>query len=288
MFERIVVAYDESESSEGAARLAFRLGGARSAQILLVNVIEELERLRERIDARPELRRLLDARREKSLAALDALSRMAAPGTHIESRVICGNPAGGLIQAVREHQAGLVAMGTHGVGGWRSLLGSVSHKLVEQAPCPVLLVRGQAPPADLHLTVLAALDGSTSSLRALGVAEALAIALDASLRLVHVVEIPAHVANELPASLADEWREEARDLVRAARSTLTAPLEVSEDLLEGDPREGLIRACDRHAPAILVMATRGVGGFSGLIGSTTRFVVNEARCPILVTRAWSA
>ncbi len=85
----------------------------------------------------------------------------------------------------------------------------------------------------------------------------------------------------------DLMREHARRMLHAARTTVCAPLDaVVEDLREGDPRAELVRASREHAPAIVVAASRGVGGFRRLLlGSTSRELVNHAACPVLVTRA---
>lgn len=290
MFERIVVAYDGSEPAAGAAALAFRLGRARASHILLLHVIDVSERLAAHAEALPDLRRQLAQVGDEWMASLDALAAMAAAGTRIESRVVHARPAEAVLEALSEHRADLVAMGTHGVGGLKALIGSVSHKVVAHARCPVLLVGGQAPPKEARINVLAALDGSAHSLRALAVAQELALALGGSLRLVHVVDLSVPFDSDPPVRLVRELREEGRRVLAAARSTVSAPLdEVIEELREGRPREGLLRACLEDEPALLVMASRGIGGFPGLlIGSNTRSLVNEAPCPVLIARAGSA
>lgn len=287
MFERIVVAYDGSEPARGAAQLAFRIADACSASVLLLHVIERSEGLPAHAESLPEVERQFLERWDDWLGKLNALGELAPAGTRVESKVIHARPAQALLEALGEEAADLVVMGTHGIGGLKPLLGSVSHQLVENATCPVLLVREEAPPAGERLNVLAALDGSTDSLQALAIAQSLAVALAAKLRLVHVVDLSIPFASETPPALVEEIRRHGRQVLREAHGMVTAPLdEVVEELREGKSRAGLLAACEEDAPAIVVIATRGVGGFSGLLfGSTARDVVNEAPCPVLVTRA---
>lgn len=53
-----------------------------------------------------------------------------------------GSPAEEIVKLADEIDADLIAMGSHGTSGvLRYLLGSVSRKVLDQARCPVLIVR---------------------------------------------------------------------------------------------------------------------------------------------------
>lgn len=61
-------------------------------------------------------------------------------------------------------------------------------------------------------------------------------------------------------------------------------VDVVTEALEGHAGEQLIRLSD-HAD-LLVVGARGHGGFLGLLmGSVTTYVVNHARCPVVVVRS---
>lgn len=60
-------------------------------------------------------------------------------------RVQRGNPAQEIIQCAAQHGYDLIVMSTHGHTGLKHVvLGSVTQKVVQQAPCPVLSVRAPA------------------------------------------------------------------------------------------------------------------------------------------------
>jgi nucleotide-binding universal stress UspA family protein len=80
---------------------------------------------------------------EKILA--DAISNATDQGgdVAVQARVIEGNPAQVLLHAAAG--ADLLVVGSRGHGGFAEvLLGSVSQHCVHHAPCPVVVIRGQA------------------------------------------------------------------------------------------------------------------------------------------------
>jgi nucleotide-binding universal stress UspA family protein len=63
------------------------------------------------------------------------------PPVVLGRRVVCGNPAGVLLDA--SLGAELLVVGNRGRGGFtEALLGSVGQHVVQHAPCPVVVIRG--------------------------------------------------------------------------------------------------------------------------------------------------
>jgi nucleotide-binding universal stress UspA family protein len=57
-------------------------------------------------------------------------------------------------------------------------------------------------------------------------------------------------------------------------------------LFKGHPAEAMLRFGDRaQHPSVLVVGSRGRGGFTGLLlGSTSQTVLSHATCPVIVVR----
>lgn len=94
-----------------------------------------------------EYNRQLEAERAEAEAYLrDVAASLTERGVDVEGhRVLQGPAATTILEAAQAETEGLIAMATHGRGGFqRLLLGSVSDKVVRGATAPVLLVR----PAD--------------------------------------------------------------------------------------------------------------------------------------------
>jgi nucleotide-binding universal stress UspA family protein len=69
----------------------------------------------------------------------------ALGGAHVETSTAHGDPAAVLCERAGELGADVVVVGSRGHGAIRrALLGSVSTYVVHNAPCPVLVVRGDA------------------------------------------------------------------------------------------------------------------------------------------------
>jgi nucleotide-binding universal stress UspA family protein len=270
MLERILVADDGSEEAAVGRDLAFALASTASAEVTLSYVVTEAE------DAGEARRRL------------EGLACGAPDGVSVSVVVLQGPPpAPALIELAADVRADLVVAGTHGVGGLkRFLLGTVSQRLLEGAPCSVLLCR-RSRPAGALTKVLVGIDGSEESLFAVDLAQSVAVALSACLILVHVANHHVPFAGAEPyTQLRAEVRRHGKDVLHAARRTLSAPIDiVIDDLREGWPRDELLVACEEHLPAVVAVGTRGEGGFRGLVlGSTARDLVNYAPCPVLVAR----
>ena len=88
-------------------------------------------------------------------AALEAAEDLIAPsaqllreaGVPFETAVVTGDPVHGMLELIEIHRCDMVLMGSRALGPWRRLIegASVSRRLIDDAPVPVLLVK---PPAD--------------------------------------------------------------------------------------------------------------------------------------------
>lgn len=88
-----------------------------------------------------EIRNMLEQRiREKELP--DTIAAIGTLSKEPEAVIVWGHPAEEICRFAAERGVDLIVMGSHGrTGIRRALLGSVSHAVANQAPCPVTLVR---------------------------------------------------------------------------------------------------------------------------------------------------
>ncbi len=143
MFTHILVPLDGSEYSERAVEPALSLAEKYGARITLLTVMLRFPESKLQVltvDQRSEdhgRRYLADVRAMK-------LGTAAVPVALV---VELGTPAESIVECAMESQADLIVMSTHGTTATRYTLGSTAWKILQDAPCPVLLLPVPRPPA---------------------------------------------------------------------------------------------------------------------------------------------
>lgn len=136
MYERILLAVDTSEHSRKAVAAAAEIAGRFQSEVLVVHVREP---------GLAETGDHLETEREAAELAEWAAGILQSAGARIQIRVSSSGRrgvAGAILAAVTDFQPGLIIMGSRGLTELTGLLlGSVSHKLIQLADCPVLVVR---------------------------------------------------------------------------------------------------------------------------------------------------
>ena len=138
------------------------------------------------------------------------------------------------------------------------------------------------------MPVVAAVDGSEESLRAVEWAALEAQRHGAPLRIVSAPALPPrmHARNAVPQTVADQLSGQS---ARALREAVTRSKEVSSrplidaDVLDGPPALAVTAA--GSGALMLVVGARGAGGFAQLLlGSVSRYAAMHAACPVIVVR----
>jgi len=143
IFSRLLVPVDGSRSSLKAARFALRLALRDNCDVVAVHVIDEenvedLARYADRPVEEIRERMLLSA--ERYVEEVRELARRQ--GVRLVGEIRVGIPHRTLLSMVTEFDADLIVMGTVGrKGPRRVLIGSVTERVIEQSPVPVLVVK---------------------------------------------------------------------------------------------------------------------------------------------------
>jgi nucleotide-binding universal stress UspA family protein len=143
---RILLATDGSEEAELALKTAVDLADCTNSELHVATVAPEYHPAHFEV---PETGRLLDeARRAIEREAREVLDGQVkkieeAGGIVAEAHLRTGGRRDQeILQVGEEISAGLIVMGSRGLGGLRrALIGSVSDSVVRHAHCPVLVVR---------------------------------------------------------------------------------------------------------------------------------------------------
>jgi nucleotide-binding universal stress UspA family protein len=288
MFTRILCAVDFTLFSHHAIEYAVALARTDQSRVTALHVVTEPVVVFDLplcgAAVTPELLSQLERQAARALAEAGA--------TSIDAIAVRGEPADEIVRTARHLPADLIVMATHGrMGLARGTCGTVTAKVLSDAPCPILAV-----PRPLSSTakrqgrpfrrILCAVDFSPASIHALKVAEDLARTHRSALVVVHVTQSAPHEAmvasgrgtdGESPTGRAF-WQ---RRLHQIVRSELAFSECVTERVVEGTPAEQILRTAAVEQCDLIVL-----GGHRGNpVTCAMNTVVRESTCPVLTVKA---
>ena len=147
---RILVATDGSEEAKLAITTAADLAKATNSELHIAYVFPTAVQrpFPNPILARPadEMERELEEAMGQAQSFLDReVEQVKGEGVSVaDTHLVRGQPDREVVHLSEDIDAGLIVMGSRGLGGMRrALMGSVSDSVVRHAHCPVLVVRQQ-------------------------------------------------------------------------------------------------------------------------------------------------
>lgn len=312
----VLVPLDGSELAEQILPSVRALATLISARICLVQVVAEAQRGDFLVRTPPLFRRnghghtseaeagrqVFLGQQHEAVCYLEVVARpLREAGFDVTTDVHFGSPATCIVETARHRGATLIAMATHGYGGWRRwAVGSVTDRVIRTTTTPVLVVRGREESAAQPLMlkrILVPLDGSQFGKQALPIAIELARQAHASIHLVHALlpgdELPAIVwvnmsEMRLQQTIDERQREIEQHLAVAMREIQAAGIPVSSRVMIGQPAEMIVAAANQRQSDLIVMATHGYGGFVRFaLGSVADRVLHTTTTPLLLVHAES-
>ncbi|MGD0321427.1 MAG: universal stress protein [Acidimicrobiales bacterium] len=133
--------------------------------------------------------------------------------------------------------------------------------------------------------ILVGADGSSHAEHALEWAAELAAALGAEVVAVHALGMLSHLGIPSAAVPSQQQREVVRSLLENEWSEALRASRVPHRclLVEGNPVMALMAAADEQDADLVVVGTRGAGGFPGLqLGSTSHQLLHHLKRPVVV------
>jgi nucleotide-binding universal stress UspA family protein len=138
----ILIATDGSPEAREAVDYGLELAAGEKAAVVLLQVIPPLDWTQ--LDRGAVIRPIPEEiARRRSLAREEAAKLTESHGVPVTAEVLAGDPADEIVAYADNHDVDLIVVGSRGRGTVAStLLGSVSHAVLQEARRPVLVVRG--------------------------------------------------------------------------------------------------------------------------------------------------
>lgn len=217
----------------------------------------------------------------------ETATRLEDQGTPVVTDILRGVPHEEIVSYCETHEVDLVVMPTHGRGDLdRFLLGSVTERVVNSSPVPVLTVTPDEvdefvyPPGD----VLVPTDGSRGADRALREAVDVSNAVGATLHLLHVIET-ADIEVHSPET-RDELERRATEILEAATETAReASTSTTGSFTYGYPYREIRSYVGEQGIDLVALGTHGRTEFSRhVLGGVSTKLLRTSPVPVLMVR----
>ena len=139
MFKKVIWATDGSDAADRALEVAAQLAAEAGGEVLAVHCVEIT--MPGKGGGRMPVLADEDEVEAKIAKQVKQLAERGVPAHMQLIRADVGNAAHAIAKIAKEHNAGVIVVGTRGRGPIAGLLlGSVTQRLLHTAPCPVLAV----------------------------------------------------------------------------------------------------------------------------------------------------
>ena len=290
MTQNIVVAYDGSDHSERALDWAIAESQQRQLPVKIVLSTGRQTGLDQSLYGA-----FAEALQEESeKLAKHAVEKARTAGVTAQGIIERGDAAGVIVYEAQD--AAMVVMGKRGHHGVRGRVGSVSAAVASHAKAPVVILpeswdpeaRESRPEGESFAgCVVVGVDKLGAKNAAVPLAARYAAEHGLTLAVVSVVPTTSYLpmnSYELDRAVQEQLKAPAQELTESVAQELRGDfpdLEIVTRVLDGRPADALVDAS--HTADLMVMGTRGYGGFRGLLmGSVSQAVLADADSPVMV------
>ncbi|KGL40165.1 universal stress protein [Listeria newyorkensis] len=138
--KNILLAADGSTHAVNATKEVVKLSkGFPDIHVTVISVVDSSETKSAALDLKSN-KELLHMKRLKKIE--ETLNRLENAKIDYQVALLHGDPGPSIIKYASEHPTDLLVLGSRGLNSLQEMvMGSVSHKIVKQAACPVLVVK---------------------------------------------------------------------------------------------------------------------------------------------------
>jgi len=295
---QILLATDGSEGAFAATDFLMGLPLPEGTQVTVVTVLKVLLEEDEIARLPPERRGTYEQTRASAVAEAQQLldaeaERLRSVGLTVDTRIRTGHAAEEIVRLASEQRHRIIVVGSHGTHGPKNfLLGSVSDRVFEYAPCSVLIVRPTSDQAvsDQQLRILLAYDDSPPARAAAAWCASLPLPTATRFKVLTVLPLIHMFRQDVRQQLNWVWQEK-KDAARRGLERVTAEvgregLAVTTDLVESsDVAQSILDQASAFDSDLVVIGHKGKRGFERfLLGSVTARVAHHAPCSVLSVR----
>ncbi|MGB5584501.1 MAG: universal stress protein [Gammaproteobacteria bacterium] len=302
----ILLATDGSEYSDSALDFMLRFPFPPGSTMTVLSVVDDIPMLPAELDALDEtqneaLKAANKRLKEEAQELVDRESaRLREDGWPGETLVRTGKPVDQILRVAEEISADLVVLGSHGKSrAQRFMLGSVSDRVLEYAPCSVVIVKkkpGDGVPAAIEpgtntaYRIMLAYDISDVAREALQVCASFPLEANSKICVVNVMPLITAYRQDVRQHISSIWMQKKiimqAELDKAVKSLPWATAELTTQLREAaNVSEEILTAAEEAESDLIMVGCKDKSAIQRfLLGSITQRMARYAECTVWAVR----
>ncbi len=291
---KILLPTDGSEYSEAAAKFLKRLDLSRDDEITILHVISDdpFQDTEDYYYSRiKEIKQLIAPRILDS-----AMSILKPVPAKITAFLMNGYPDKCIVDTAVGTNADIVVMGPKRLKGIKSrIVGSVTKSVSVISPKPVLVIKPAQGESSDKIKILFATDGSDYARKAGEILTLMPFHDDTEVTVLHVItpafyDIPDKFMTRIDESVREDLKryspieqEESQKVIAQTAEYLSNRFSHIYKLTKtGEPSDEILNAANELGADMIVVGSKGMGGFRGIVGSLSRYILSVAECSVLI------
>jgi len=302
----ILIATDGSEYADHALEFMLRFPFPRDSKMTVLTVVGDIPMLPAELDALNEaqIESLEQANKRLHEEAEELVKRegkrLRQDGWPGETMVRSGNPVEEILRTAEDIDADLIVLGSHGArSARRFLLGGVSDRVLEYAPCSVLIVKNKSgeeipaaiePGTNAPYRIMLAYDISEAASVALELCSSLPLEENSEIRVVNVMPMITAYRQDVRQHINSIWLQKKQvmqaELEKSVRSLKWATPNVTTQLREAESvSDDILIAAKQAGSDLIMVGCKDKGAIKRfLLGSITHRMARYATCSVWAVR----
>jgi nucleotide-binding universal stress UspA family protein len=291
---KIMLPTDGSEYSETAAKFLKRLNLSENDEITILHVISE-DPFQDREDY--YYARIKEIKQGIAPKILDSsMNILKSVPARIKTSLMNGYPDKCILDAVVNSSADIIVMGPKRLKGIKSrIIGSVTKSVSINSPKPVLVVKPSQADSSEKMKILFATDGSDYARKAGETLSIIPFHDNTEITVLHVItpafydvpdrfmtKIDQNDREDLKNFSSQELRESQKIIAQIVEYLMKGFSNIRTLTRTGDPSDEILQTANELNADMIVVGSKGMGGFRGIVESLSRYILSAADCSVLI------
>jgi len=291
---KILLPTDGSEYSETAAKFLKRLNLSQNDEITVLHVIDS-DPFQDNEDyyyARiKKIKKLIAPKIIDSAANI-----LRSVPAKLNTALMDGYPDKCIVAAAVDSNVDIIVMGPKRLKGIESrIVGSVTKSVSIISPKPVLIIKPSQGESASKMKILFATDGSDYAKKAGEIITLMPFPDNTEITVLHVItpvfyDIPNKFMTKKDVNFKEDVEryssadsQESEKIIEQTTEYLGKKFSNIAKLTRvGEPSDEILQTANELNTDIIAVGSKGMGGFRGIVGSISRYILSVAECSVLI------